>query len=59
MKSNLSKRGKFYLTNPVKHIKSIEDHTQLVEGHWSWSWGKRYKPTTTKVTAADFIIEYI
>lgn len=28
IKSNLSKNGKIYFKNPLKHIKWIEDHTQ-------------------------------
>ena len=59
VKSNLSKRGKVYFTNPLKHIKEIDDHTKLVEKDYCWGNQKWYCSTTVKVSSADFEFEYL
>lgn len=55
IKSNLSKKGKIYFTNPIKHISIISDHTCP-----NWSGGDYYpQPLNRRVNENSFEIEYL
>lgn len=57
VKSNLSKKGKIYFTDPRKHISGFYDHTQV---SWTKEWnGSFYRAKPLLRPKNDWIIEYL
>jgi hypothetical protein len=58
VKSNLSKKGKIYFTDPRKHIGGFSNHTRLtwIKSHCNWYYAK---PTTEPFIESEWELEFI
>lgn len=59
IKSNLSKKGKVYFSNPIKHITDFLDHTKLIEDKRNAYLGRKSHKASCRKDVENLTIEYI
>lgn len=59
VKSNLSKKGKIYFTDPRKHIGGFNDHTDLIWMEDKWLKRERPESICKPFRSEEWKIEYL